>query len=257
MGSPVVTGKCHLCGGFGKLSFEHSPPKKAFNDDSVLYAEMQTLLAGGDIDVLTGKVHQRGVGAYTLCDSCNNRTGSWYGGAYVSLARQGMELLRTVRSAPLFHVPFHIKPLRVIKQVVCMFMSTNGPKFQHSQPELARFVLNPAARHLPDGIRIFAFYTVSDRSRSTGPAGMMSGFLTGQVKKYMLSETTFPPFGFVMTFGSPPPDDRLTDITYFAEYQYKDTRTLWLKLPVLPIYTHFPGDYRSREKVLKDAGRVP
>jgi len=45
-----------------------------------------------------------------------------------------MELLRTVRSAPLFDMPFQIKPLRVIKQVVCMFMSTNGPKFQHAQP---------------------------------------------------------------------------------------------------------------------------
>jgi hypothetical protein len=136
-------------------------------------------------------------------------------------------------------------------------MSTNGPKFQHAQPELARFVLNPDARHLPDAVRIFAFYTVSDRSRSTGPAGMLSGLGSAQLRKYVLSETTFPPFAFVMTFNSPPPDDRLTDITYFAEYQYTDTRTLWLRLPVLPIYTYFPGDYRSREKVLKDAGRIP
>jgi hypothetical protein len=59
MGSKVVKGTCHLCGGFGKPSFEHSPPQKAFNDNSVLYAEMATLLSGGDIDVLTGKIHQR------------------------------------------------------------------------------------------------------------------------------------------------------------------------------------------------------
>jgi hypothetical protein len=59
-----------------------------------------------------------------------------------------------------------------------------------------------------------------------------------------------------MTFNSPSPDDRLTDTTYFAEYRYKQERTLSLKLPVLPIYTFFPADYRSREQVLKDAGRI-
>jgi len=110
MGSQVVTGKCHLCGGFGKLSFEHSPPKKAFNDDSVLYVEMATLLAGGDIDVLTGKIHQRGVGSYTLCDSCNNWTGSCYGGAFVDLAKQGMVYLQSVRSAGEFQLPFGSDP---------------------------------------------------------------------------------------------------------------------------------------------------
>jgi hypothetical protein len=60
-----------------------------------------------------------------------------------------------------------------------------------------------------------------------------------------------------MTFASPVPDDRLTDITYFAEYRYEDQRTLWLKFPVLPIYTYFPADYRNRENVLRDAGQWP
>jgi hypothetical protein len=59
-----------------------------------------------------------------------------------------------------------------------------------------------------------------------------------------------------MTFGSSSPDERLTDITYFADkYGYDDERVLWLPLPVFPVYTYFPGDYRNREKVLKDAGR--
>jgi hypothetical protein len=228
------------------------------DDDSVLYAEMQTLLAGGDIDVLTGKVHQRGVGAYTLCDSCNNRTGSWYGSAFVDLAKQGMVYLRTVRSAAEFQLPYRIKPLRVIKQVICMFMSANGQQFQSAQPELARFVLNRDARHLPHHVRVFAFYTVSNRSRSAGVSGLLTGLDTGSSKGHIFSETTFPPFGFVLALGSPAPDDRLTDITYFADnFGYDDERTLWLRLSVLPVYTHFPGDYRPREKVLRDAGRLP
>lgn len=59
-----------------------------------------------------------------------------------------------------------------------------------------------------------------------------------------------------MTYGSPAPDDRLTDTTYFVDqYGYDDRRMLWLRFPVLPIYTYFPADYRNREKVLRDAGQ--
>jgi hypothetical protein len=258
MGSSPIVGKCHLCGVEGKLSFEHSPPEKAFNDDSVLYAEIKTFLAGGDIDVLNGKIQQRGVGAFTLCESCNSLTGAWYGSAFVSMAKQGMEHLQTVRTAGYIHLPFQIKPLRVIKQVICMFMSSNGPNFKKAQPELARFVLNRDAKHLPRHVHVFAFYTISDRSRSSGVSGLLTEFGTGSFKKHVFSEITFPPFGFVLSFSLPPPDDRLTDITYFADdFGYKDTRTLWLRLPVLPVYTFFPCDYRHREKVLKDAGRTP
>jgi hypothetical protein len=139
-----------------------------------------------------------------------------------------------------------------------MFMSANGPQFQIAQPELARFVLNRDIRHLPNHVRVFAFYTVSDRSRSSGVAGLLAGFGTGSSNGHIFSETTFPPFGFVLALDSPAPDDRPADITYFADnFGYDDERTLWLRLPVLPIYTHFPGDYPPREKVLKDAGHEP
>jgi hypothetical protein len=254
--SKKVFGICCLCGGYGELTFEHSPPEKAFNDDPLLYAEMEWIRSGGNIDSFKGKIHQRGAGAYTLCGRCNNDTGSWYGSGYVKFARQGMEYLQSVRSAPEVHLPFHTYPLRMMKQIVCMVMSANGPKFHKAQPELARFVLNRDIRHLPDHVRVYGFYTVSDRSRSSGVTGRVDGILNGSATNRIFSETTFPPFGFVMTFDSPSPDDRLTDITYFADqYGYDEKRVLWLQFPVLPVYTYFPGDYRNREKVLKDAGQ--
>ncbi len=249
-----VTGTCCLCGETGELSFEHCPPQKAFNNDPLLYADVEWIRSAGNIDVFEGHRQHKGAGGYTLCPRCNHTTGSWYGSSYVDLTRQGMNYLQSVRAASYFRLAFRIRPLRVIKQIVSMFLSVNGPTFHKAQPALARFVLNRDARHLPDYVRVFAFYTVSDRSRSHGLSGMIDGILTGSAKSYFFSETTFPPFGFVMTFGSPPPDDRLTDITYFAdEYGYEEKRTLWLRFPVLPIYTYFPGDYRNREKVLGDA----
>jgi len=80
-----------------KLSFEHSPPTKAFNDDPIVYAEMKRLWDGGDLDDLKGNIQQRGSGAYTLCEDCNSRTGHWYGSSYVKMAKQGMQLLQSVR----------------------------------------------------------------------------------------------------------------------------------------------------------------
>ena len=69
---PTRIGVCHICGQTKKLSFEHCPPEKAFNDDPLVYAHMQLLRDGGDIDDLKGKKHQRGAGANTLCDHRNN-----------------------------------------------------------------------------------------------------------------------------------------------------------------------------------------
>jgi hypothetical protein len=255
--SPVY-GTCCLCGSSGKLSFEHFPPRKAFNENPVLYSEIQDWLAGGNPDTFSGRKQRRGVGAYTLCESCNNRTGGWYGRDYISLTRQGMQYLQKVRSAAGFYLPFQIKPLHAIKQIICMFASASGPELRRTKPELARFVLNREERHLPDDVRVFAFYSIGDRSRSSGLAGLLTGFGTSVSKQHFFSETTFPPFGFVLSLGSPPPDERLTDITYFADdFRHDETRTLWLRLPVLPVYTIYPGDYRSRDKVLTDASRKP
>jgi len=155
------------------------------------------------------------VGAYTLCESCNTKTGSWYGSAYVELARQGMQYLQKVRSAGVFYLPFRIKPLRVIKQVLCMFACANGPELRRTKPELAHFVRNREERHLPDDVRVFASYSIGDRSRSSGLAELLTGFGTNSPRRHLFSETTFLPFEFVLSLGSPPPDERLTDITFF------------------------------------------
>jgi hypothetical protein len=82
---------------------------------------------------------------------------------------------------------------------------------------------------------------------------MMQGAGTPSYRGFILSEFTYPPFGFVLTFDSPSPDPRLFDVSHFAEYDWNEERALWLRLPVLPIYTFFPADYRNRDQVLKEA----
>jgi hypothetical protein len=251
-------GPCHICGEVTQLSFEHVPPRSAFNDRPLLHAHVKKLFRGrADLDSLSGKVHQKGAGRYTLCERCNNQTGHWYGGAFVDWAYQGMQIVQGTKGAPTLIYNFHIFPLRVIKQVVCMFFSANSSRFRDSRPELVKFVLDRDTRCLPSYVRVYAFYTLAERSRSAGVTGLLKGLdsFGGSVRSFTFSEVTFPPFGFLMTLDSPTPDDRLLDISGFSHYAYNDWCELFMKLPIMPIYTPYPADYRSREQMQSDAAK--
>ncbi len=73
---PVID-RCHICGRMTKLSFEHVPPRSAFNNTGVLIADMnfeQPLTVKG---VPQGaRIFQLGMGSYSLCPKCNSDTGT-------------------------------------------------------------------------------------------------------------------------------------------------------------------------------------
>lgn len=70
-------------------------------------------------------------------------------------------------------------------------------------------------------------------------------------KGMLLSEISYPPFGYVLTIDSEPPDNRLYEITHFSTYGYQDFKIMTLKLPVLPTHLGYPGDYRNKDDILK------
>jgi len=248
-----VYGVCHICGEYTKLSFEHVPPKAAFNSKPVVNANIEALIKKEkDLDNFSGKTSQRSSGGYTLCEECNSLTGTWYGADYVEWIYQISRVLLLSKGEPSLYYLYRIFPLRVIKQIICMFFSANGEKFREAQQDLVRFVLNKEARYLEPHIRIYAFYSPSRRSRQSGVSGVLN-FNTHSHK--IISEIVFPPMGYVMSLNNIAPDKRLFDITFFSEYQYNDWKELSLKMPRLPIYTYFPGDYRSRSEVLKNRNK--
>jgi hypothetical protein len=249
MAKRLVNGTCHICGEYAKLSFEHVPPRSAFNDRPALRKRIKDLYEG-DLDDTRGEISQRGAGGYTLCESCNNRTGAWYGNAFVEWAYQCAHILYHTRGKASLYYQYHIFPLRVIKQILCMFFSINGSEFRVANEHLVALVLNRKLNGFEPQIGIYAYFNASGRSRNTGVAAS-ANFNTGKVR--ILSEIAFPPMGYIMTFGSEPPNDKLVDISFMAKYHYNDWKSLSLPLPVLPIYTYFPGDYRDRDQVLREA----
>jgi hypothetical protein len=137
-----VTGTCHICGSFGDLTFEHVPPKAAFNDKRVIKATFEEAVALGPEEIVRGPIQQGGVGAHTLCAKCNNLTGHWYGPQFVDWCYQGMNILIRSGGKPSLIYLHHVFPLAILKQAITMFFSVNPASFGKANPELVRFVLD-------------------------------------------------------------------------------------------------------------------
>ena len=238
-------GTCHICGEHGPLSFEHVPPRRAFNDRPVVRVDFEEAMELGPDVAAKGPIQQRGSGGHTLCPRCNNKTGSWYGKHFIDWCYQGMDILVRSRGNPtLIHLNY-LFPLPVIKQIATMFFSINSDRFHTGNQELVRFVLNREARGLSPTFRFFVYYNTQGLIRSTG---VMAAMKIGSAPS-LLSEFSYPPFGYMMTIDSDPPDNRLFEITHFAHYAYNEFKVMTLKLPVLPTHLAIPGDYRTKKEI--------
>lgn len=243
-------GICCICGRVGPLSFEHVPPRAAFNNQPVIALSFDAALQLGPEGEAKGPIQQKGAGGYTLCSTCNNNTGAWYAKSFIAFCYQAMELLNKSGGNPSLIYPFYIYPLQVLKQIITMFFSVNGDEFRIKNEELVRFVLNREARYLSPNYRFFIYYNLSKNLRSSGIVGNLD---INTSKITILSEISYPPFGYLMLLDSEPPDKRLIEITHFSRFDYSDFRMMQLKLPVLPTHTVFPGDYREIKQILNEA----
>lgn len=246
-----ASGVCSICGSLGPLTFEHVPPRAAFNEARILEADTDRILrASGLSELLSarGSYKQRGAGKETLCFKCNSDTGHWYGPSYINWAIQGMKWLLAYPSGSSLRLPYHVLPLRVLKQLLAMFASACGPGFFAAEPDLRRVVLNPTLSGCPSKIRIYCalMSLESIMSRQAGITGLLAG---ERIKTHVFSEIAFPPFVYTLCIDSKPPDERLFDITFFSQSAFNDYRDLYLGLPVLPIVSPLPSDYRTRAEI--------
>ena len=185
------------------MTFEHLPPKSAFNKSKVLVVSFEQAMALGPEQPTRqdGRWQQKGAGMYSLCDDCNNNTGAWYVPAYAEFARQAVqylpregELTQDPVSCAFTNLDLH----RVIKQVLTIFVSVAGPGFAITQ-RLASYLLNEQSVDWPTNMRVFAYLSKGPKCRVAGLSAAMN-FLTGH--RVLLSEFSFPPLGFVLTVDS-------------------------------------------------------
>ncbi len=239
MAKRSINGICHICGNRRVLSFEHVPPRQAFNDRrlSVITGRNCIDTNINNLRDTSGEIRQKGLGSYTLCVKCNNDTGAWYGPAYIEWTRQGMGLTeRTIKNHT--QVTFRIHPLRVIKQIICIFLSTmKTTDLQVFRNELAKFVLNKNERNMNSSIHIFTYLNPAPIFRSSAVSFKLD---IKKGKHYFFCDFVFPPYGYILSDRGDF-DSRLIDISDFSQYCYEDLTDISIPIPIYPIETWIPG----------------
>jgi hypothetical protein len=244
-------GKCRLCLEEGELSFEHVPPESAFNETRVRQYTMDEWLKTDGTLGRGGRVSQRGIGAHTLCERCNNKTGAWYGGEYVRWAKDALYLLAHVPSGA--EVPLRISgryPLRFLKQTVAMFFSVNSIGVAEHHRELARFVLDKHSKSLPSRFNVFLRLYKGPLVRSLGLTGILR---IGQGQR-VESEIAYPPFSLAFSPDSGT-ESVIGCISHFAQYGYDERHDATVMTLCGEGHTPFPSDYRTRAQVEAEARR--
>jgi hypothetical protein len=241
---PTGLGTCCICGLNRKLTFEHIPPKHAFNQGGGKSTSFEQLIEAEDGHKIRYRKDRKGFGRQSLCEPCNNITGARYGDAYINWAHQGMRFLDATGTLAL---PFHIFPSRIAKQIISMFASTNGPSFFAAHPELRKFVLDRNAVGIPHKFRLYTYLTTSNTQ-----AGRITGIVAtmdfGGSGPSVFSEIAFMPFGYILTIGSQPPAAGLFDITFFCYERFGQYRDLHLPIPSREVHSHLPADFRRQDE---------
>lgn len=198
-----ILGNCAICLKYGKLTFEHIPPRKAINDKPIFLQDSRHLLS--EDDILFGKRIRRhkGNGLQTLCETCNNNLGAWYSKSYINFALVSHVVLKEHIDLEQNSIPseicciIEIEPLNILKQVASMFLAVSpGCSKIKSLRKLADFVLDKQNTEFPQELRIFMFFNFTGNYKMLG-YNIQMDLNTSQILKS--SEISYKPFGFKLT----------------------------------------------------------
>ena len=127
-----------------------------------------------------------------------------------------------------------------------MFFTVNDT-LREMYPYLVKFILDKHQKGLPPGINIYCYFNSEGKPRYN-PYSIVGHVGTNEIQH--LTEVTYPPFGFVMTFqNSKMPDSRMVDITHYSAFSYETEFHIDMKLHSLETWLPFAGDYRSKEEI--------
>lgn len=242
-----VEGNCAICGKYETLTFEHIPPKKAFNNSPIQVQLHEQLFDYESHKYQTFSRKNNGFGRYTLCQKCNNLTGDWYARDYIEFASQGMENYKATDKGDIgVKGEYTFKPLNVLKQVIAIFLSADHNGSLQADKELIEFILNKEKVGLSKKYKVFIYSSVSKKKRLNG----IQTIRTSKGAFVNWSEFNFNPFGFVLAVDSVPPNDYMVDISKFGDCRYNDLLTLNITMPYFVISSPFNGVYDNIDESL-------
>ncbi|MCK9204421.1 MAG: hypothetical protein M0P58_08330 [Bacteroidales bacterium] len=234
-------GTCAICGHEGKLSFEHVPPQAAYND-SPIFVQGHVHLTEQTSPLYGKKMKSnRGSGGYTLCESCNKKTGSWYGSAFNDFVHQGMAIIGQYKHpVPVITGTYKIKPLNVIKQIITMFLAIEKGGILRADTNLIDFILNKSKTQLPSRYGVYLYSNMASQSRMMGYT-----FVGGDTRRFKKwSEINFKPFGYFLTDESDPPNRLMCKITSWSNFSYNQEVSVQITTCYLHVDSWIIGTYK-------------
>jgi hypothetical protein len=264
-------GRCRICGTEGPLTFEHVPPKAAYNNQRAEMLGLDAWLERHEDGTpgARGKILQRGSGVYTLCEACNNRAGQLYVPELAKWTRIGMKVLYrdgVATSADNELDPSwtnltieDVRPARLLKQIATMMLAISPPWFVREVPELAAYARDPDIAGFPERLRIYLALYAGPWARFVGGAARLSGLeddgvpAADEVHEHFVFEIAYPPYAYIMSLDEETPAAETVNITNFADLRI-DPHAKKAEVMLLNGfgYTAVPLDYRTKPALLRD-----
>lgn len=227
-------GYCSICGKYTNLSFEHIPPEDAFNNHRAKMFSGDEIVKKIKGEKARYFQQQRGTGKYSLCEKCNNNTGSWYAPAYSLMAKATAWTLDN--REPLEHgdvLAFSTKSfeaLAFIKQVITMFCSTI-PLEQVQRLGFDKYILQKENNSIDSSLFDLRIYLIDTETVPfmTGPCTLLLGDISkNEFETVSIAEIGVYPFGFILNFNPEHPINYGTSLTELLGTEYgKEYNFTW------------------------------
>ncbi|HEX5056543.1 MAG TPA: hypothetical protein VFX02_08605 [Gammaproteobacteria bacterium] len=150
-------GVCNICGIFGPLTEDHTPPKGCRKPSQVSLHYITERLTV-EKQKTKGRISQNGVKYRTLCEKCNSHfLGTEYDPYFVKFVNEVGDYLKSTLVLPVV-MKVLCKPQRIMRSVLGHLCAQGVDRYKKgaiTEP-IREYILN-SDRSLPDQIRIYAW----------------------------------------------------------------------------------------------------
>ena len=159
-------GRCRLCGQEKELTFEHVPPRAAFNNTPLRrYNGVEVLDNPEDFKNhnLRSQKYNRGSGGYYLCEKCNSFIGTNYTKSYVLIAKLIAYEIEKFLQSYTTGIKFLSNELewgRFFRQTMSMFVDISDACSYDDR--LREYILKPNSMDFDSEKYMLLFYAVND-----------------------------------------------------------------------------------------------
>lgn len=234
-------GICHLCGNYGKMSYEHIPPQATNNKMPRKMVSLEETIKKldkiDDFSSMKGlhyKQFQNGIGFFNLCKNCNEKLGALYVREYVRIVNGvNNELVKIDKDKRKGYLEIKLEGVNInafFKQVISMFCTINTPEFGRKFKE---YLLEPTNKNYDiDKYKIFMYVHNGTMDRIC-PFQVLIRIDSSRMT--ICSELSMFPLSFLMydMEYSREPDLYGVDITEWAVTDYGKAYTSRVSVPFL------------------------